>query len=607
MTGKITPELLERIRDRVDIQRLIGEYVPLKRAGRTFKGLCPFHKEKTPSFIVNPERQIFKCFGCGESGDIITFLMKYDGIPFMEAVERLARMAGVTLPNEDTVPNQKKSQKNQLMNLLRDAQNIFHSTLLSFDGKHAREYLERRGLDDRLIREYQLGFAPDEWTFLLPRLMKKNATPHQLESAGLVVKNRDGDGYHDRFRNRIIFPIREHREGHVVGFGGRTLGDDPAKYLNTPETEVYKKSKILYGLWEALPAIRKSREVIIVEGYFDRISLDRVGVKNCVAPCGTALTSDQIRILKQTALKMILLFDADSAGINATHRALELTLGAGLESVAVPLPVGKDPDDVVKEVGLSGIQNLMTRGKHALDFLISVKQQQFSENTTHARRRIIEEMLPFLMAVDNSIDRGTYISRIAELIGVPDTSIVELLRRRSMKKNSPGNAIPSVRTNNEMPAERLDPRERDFFIFLLLNPKILAQAYHLVATHMMITNQGKMLYQILIDHFSQGEPIKGSSLLDLIPNQNLKEEVSTLMMDSSAGQRLISSSPEMILEALHSDFFRFHLKAQLGRLSEEIRRTESDGRDITPLLTQKMDILRQLKSLGESRTKLTLE
>ena len=594
MNGKIPENILDEIQHRVDIVHLINEYVPLKKAGRSFKGLCPFHQEKTPSFHVNPDRQIYKCFGCGESGNIFGFLMKYEGLNFPQAVERLAKSVGVELPDRDKDAGARRDINKVLYQVMRSAQQVYQSALLNQNGETARKYLEKRGIGTEQIKEYGLGWAPDSWDFLTGSGQRLSIEPKLLESAGLAVRKATGSGYYDRMRNRIIIPIREHREGRIVALGGRTLGDDPAKYLNTPETPIYHKGRLLYGLREGLEAIRKKREVIVVEGYFDRISMASAGFSNSVASCGTALTADHIRLLKQSALKIFLLFDPDIAGMTAAKRALEGCLVAGIDTMAVLLPEGRDPDDVVRVDGPAAIQELLKRGMSGLDFLIKSTAKRYNLNTAHGRREAVEEMLPFLASVENSIDQGVYISRIASLIDIPDTSVLELYRRSIRKRQRGTRQVEPEKA--VLKKAQIDSRERDFFIFLLNNMDYLKKAVEIIPEKYLITADGRALYALIIKSSKKNDQFTVSRLINQIDNEILRRFVVDLSIDTQSAKQIKGKSAD-ILELLSLDFKLFHLKISLENNGKKLREPGLSQESVNQVLMTQMELSKEIKEL----------
>ncbi len=347
---RFPPETIERVREATDIAAVVSEHVQLKRVGRTWKALCPFHQEKTPSFTVNPDRQIFKCFGCGEGGDVFRFLMEFEKLSFPEAVEFLASRAGIPLPKTGWSGPEEES----VYPVLEWASGHYRKALAGRTGGAARQYLERRGLETPVQEQFGLGWAPPGWSGLLDAAGTRWPAA-LLERAGLVIA---GDrGPYDRFRGRVIIPIRSPL-GRTIGFGARTLGDEEPKYLNSPETEVFVKGKVLYGLAEAKEALKKAGEALVVEGYMDALTLAQAGFEGTVASCGTAFTEDQARVLKRYVDRAVLLFDGDRAGIRAAWKSAGTFLGEGLEVRVIALPDGHDPDSYVRAHGAEAMEAL---------------------------------------------------------------------------------------------------------------------------------------------------------------------------------------------------------------------------------------------------------
>jgi len=328
---RLSLEIIERVREASDIAAIVSEHVQLKRTGRVWKALCPFHKEKTPSFVVNPDRQIFKCFGCGEGGDVFRFLMEFEKLSFPEAVELLAGRAGIALPRTGWTGGGEES----VYPVLEWAGQIFRQELQGRGGEAARGYLKERGLQDGVVEQFGLGWAPAGWSHL-SGAAEGRYPARLLQRAGLVVENNRG-GVYDRFRGRLMIPIRSPL-GRTIGFGARTLSGEEPKYLNSPETEVFNKSRVLFGLAENREAIKAADDVLVVEGYMDALALGQAGIPNVVAACGTAFTGDQARILRRYVDRAVLLFDGDAPGVKAAWKSAGVFLGAGLDVRVVSLP-----------------------------------------------------------------------------------------------------------------------------------------------------------------------------------------------------------------------------------------------------------------------------
>jgi DNA primase len=371
INADLSREVIARVRDAADIVEVVGEQVKLRKRGRTWEGLCPFHDEKTPSFSVDPEKGLYYCFGCHQGGDVFKFVMQVERLDFPEAVERLARRFGVQLPPRSPEARQQRDAGDRLRALLDEAQQFFTRCLAAPEGGPARAELERRGFSDETWREFGFGFAPDDWRRLLEHLTRRHPES-AVADAGLAVRPDSGTSPYDRFRNRLTFPIHS-ADGSVIAFGGRILGDGEPKYLNSPESPIFHKRSTLFCLHRARRAIADSATVLVVEGYFDCLSLHRVGLANTVATLGTALTADHARILKRRLGpqgRALLCYDADDAGRRAASTGAQVLLEAGLDVAVLVLPAGMDPDDVVREQGADALRELLDRPTPLLDFLL---------------------------------------------------------------------------------------------------------------------------------------------------------------------------------------------------------------------------------------------
>ena len=402
--GRIPEETIREIRDRVDIVGLVGRYVDLKKAGRNFKGLCPFHDEKTPSFNVQPDRQIFHCFGCGEGGDVISFLQSHDGLSFPEAARVLARELGIEIPEASGGDSGLIAR---LASANETAQKLYRASLVTDAGSVGRAYLDDRGLDADSIERFGIGYAPDSWDAVAKALSQAGLSADVGERAGLLKPRQRGGGHYDHLRGRVVFPIFDVR-GQVIGFGGRSLSEEQQpKYLNTPETPLFRKREALYGFPFALEAIRRSQRVVICEGYFDRIALERGGVAEALATCGTALTVEHARQLKRRTREVILLFDGDAAGEKAIERALEVLLPEDLNVRAVSLPAGHDPDTFLLEHGGDALRLLVDRAPDALDVVMRAALAKGCASPAQ-KAEVTERMARLIALIANPVKRGEY-------------------------------------------------------------------------------------------------------------------------------------------------------------------------------------------------------
>lgn len=416
----------ELVKSKLNIVDIIGERVTVKKTGRNFKALCPFHTEKTPSFIISPDRQVYHCFGCGKGGSAIDFVMEYEHVDFLEALETLADRAGVTLTKR-TSDSPEYAVKQKLFDLNRLVSEYYHYILTKHDlGQRALSYLKNRGISTKSITTFVLGYSPNNWEALLRFLRKKKYDEGLIEQSGLAV--RGSRGLYDRFRGRIMFTLKDHR-GNVVGFAGRVL--DPAvkdaKYINTPETAVYNKSTILYGLDVTKDAITKANEAIVMEGEIDVISSFQAGISNVVAIKGSALTDGHVSLLKRFTERLIFALDSDVAGDAAARRGIDIAEHAGLDMKVADMPVGKDPDEAVRE-NPAGLKKACKQAVPVYDYFIASAVKRFDAASSFGKRKISDEILPILSRIENSIVQGHYIKKLSKALDVTEETVVEGIR-----------------------------------------------------------------------------------------------------------------------------------------------------------------------------------
>ena len=428
---RIPEDKITEILNATDIVDLVSDAVTLKKSGKNYFGLCPFHSEKTPSFSVNPNKQIFYCFGCGAGGDAFSFLMKHQGVSFPEAATLLARKAGVMLENVALDPSQRKKLqiKEGVFRVNGAVRDFFCDQLQnSTGGAAARMYLTQRGMTPEMIAEFGIGFAPDAWDHVVRLLRKWKVSRGVAQASGLVLPRKKGNGYYDRFRNRIIFPIIDVNM-QVSGFGGRVMDDAMPKYLNSPETLVYSKGKILYGLHAARQHCRQRGDVYIVEGYFDFLSLYQYGIKNCVATLGTALTSSHVRLLKGYASRMVLVFDSDDAGINAAARGVELFMKEGVDVRILVLPEGQDPDSFVSRFGKEAFEDAAKQSMSVMTFLTQTAIHRYG-TSIEGKVAVLDDVSQYLASIHESTKRSLYIRDLSHRLGIDEKAVMEKVRQQ---------------------------------------------------------------------------------------------------------------------------------------------------------------------------------
>lgn len=461
MSGLIPSEVVADVLSRTDIVELIGGYLPLSKAGRSLKALCPFHQEKTPSFMVNPDRQIFHCFGCGEGGDAARFLMRREGFSFPEAVEFLAQRAGIPLPRRRGGGREQEDGRLRLYEIQRAASEYFRQGLQGAAGEAARAALAARGIHPETVDRFLLGYAPEAWEGLVRFLTQRGFPARLMEAGGLVVPRPGGNGHYDRFRDRLMIPIQD-PAGKILGFGGRAFGTQEPKYLNSPETPIYRKGHHLFGLPVAARALREGGRAIVVEGYFDCIALQQAGIGEAVGVLGTALTREQALLLRRYVDRVILVFDPDRAGQEAAWRGLELAMEVGLEASVVTLPEGTDPDAFVRKEGAESFRALLEAARDVVDFVLTGgKGRGGGEGSARSTERI----LGVLARLPDGIRRTRYVQKLAERLGVPEQAVLADLARVTASRTvgaeapAPGATRPAV-----------GPEEKILLQLLLLFP-----------------------------------------------------------------------------------------------------------------------------------------
>ncbi|MGD8366309.1 MAG: DNA primase [Desulfobacterales bacterium] len=578
MAGYIPEEKISEIRAAADIVDVVSESVLLKKSGRNYLGLCPFHSEKTPSFSVNRDKQIFYCFGCGAGGNVFTFLMQHDGLAFPEAVQRLARQYGIEMPAPGDSPEQRRrySEREQILAINRHAASFFQASLRRPGlGDRALEYLNRRQLPPEIQEAFQIGFAPAGWDHLVSFLRQKRISPKLAEKAGLIVPRKSGDGYYDRFRDRVVFPIHD-LSGRVVGFGGRVLDDALPKYLNSPESPVYHKSRSLYGIHQARNFCRQSNTVFVVEGYFDAITLYHHGVQNTVATLGTSLTAEHARMLRgfvgETG-KVLLVYDSDQAGIRAAERSVQVFDKEFVDAQIMVLPSGHDPDSFVCEHGADSFLHLAESALGVIDFLIesALKKHGLS---VEGRVRIVAEMAGPLAMISDPVKRSLYSRELSERLGIEEAAVLEKVRQAGEQKNraavSPEKAVRQGSAQSRL--------ERKIVAMMLHFPDILDEIEHRRALELFQDPTLKKIGQYVLSR--KGEPVRVSEVMEAV--EGSQQTVAALAMEEEPWNR--KSGVKLIAQ-----FMRVGAGYRKDPLTEEIRAAEegSDEASLERLLTEK--------------------
>lgn len=565
LQSKIPENILEDILSRIDIVELIAGCIPLKRAGRNFRALCPFHHEKTPSFMVSPDRQIYHCFGCGKGGNAFGFLMEFEHLDFPEAVETLAKKAGVNLP--------KQSQDLKTTNIITQLYKIneltaffYSQRLFSAEGARAKNYLLSRGIKQESIASFKLGYAPDKWDILINYLRSKNISLSLLEKAGLVIA-KEGGGYYDRFRNRIIFPILDVKS-RVIAFGARVLDDSLPKYMNSPETIIYSKSKNLYGLNLAKESIRENDFVAVTEGYLDFMIAYQEGLNNIVASLGTALTYEQVRLIKRYTQNVTMVYDADSAGELATLRTLDIFIEEGVNVKIASLPKGLDPDSFVRKFGITKFKSNIAAAEDLFNYKLKVLRARYDAKSIEDKARISHEMLLTINKFKNALLRSEYLKRLSEELRVDEDALLQEIKKIKEVGSKVDFYSNVVNKNiNINPTEKL-------LIKLMLEENELIERIkgHLEPADFQDGRVARIV-SIMFDLASQGRDIEPRKLISHVED----EDTLRVICESSFLPEVSSQNRESIVEDCIKRLKNEKLKLKKSLLHEKIKNAQNLG------------------------------
>ncbi len=569
--ARVSEQQIEEIRRRADIAEVVGRVVQLRRAGRAQVGLCPFHQEKTPSFHVNPDRQIFKCFGCGKGGDVVKFVMEYHGVEFVEALRMLADQVGIQIQFEIGGSEEPKGLREQLFAINEFAADWFRRGLIDEHvGTIARDYLHRRGVDPEMSRRFGLGFAPDSWDGLSNALRSKGFTAERAADAGVLVKSEKGT-YYDRFRGRLMFPIRG-TAGKVIAFSGRVLvGDDKAKYINSSESRIFTKGQNFYGLDLAVDGIRRANRAILCEGNLDVIMLHQYGFTESLAALGTALTEDHIRRLLRSSNNVFLVFDADDAGQKAMERAMDLFLGTDVEPRCVILSAGDDPDSFLRREGAEAFAARVAAAPTMLEFVVN---RAFAAHPSDAtgRAKAVNALVPALAKIQNAVVQSTWIRTVAERARVGEAAIRHEMRTlRRPRPESAGASRPEPRETPRADAER-------GVLKLLLNHPRFAYAFDEDRLIDLFTRPDlKQLASLVVGRCLESQDDREMRIAELVGSleeSELQDEIAGWAMDED---RIEEKSADLAYVEYRRRLATEHAKRRFDAVADEIDRARRDG------------------------------
>jgi len=562
LEGLIPEEVVDRVRSATDIVDVISGYVTLKKSGANFSGLCPFHSEKTPSFSVSPSKQIYHCFGCGAGGDAVGFLIRSENLSFPEAVRRLADRAGIIIPETKRAGGDEEALE-PLYKANQEAARFFAQCLLeSPEGKKALDYLKSRDFPLEAAREFGLGYSPSAWDGLLRRLERAGIPAALAERAGLAVKRSSGDGHYDRFRDRLMFPIKDTR-GRVTAFGGRSLGDSEPKYLNSPETRTFRKGETLYLLDLAAEAVRKRGFSIVAEGYFDAIALHRAGVKNAVATLGTALTPGHLRALGRFAKKVLVVFDSDPAGIKAAERSLDVFLGADVTAKVVLLPKGDDPDSLLRREGADALTEAISVSTPLTEFVIARLADAAVD--IDGKVEASSKVASILAKIRNGVERAHYLKFAAERLGTGEQALNEELGKelgRPARYEAPARPRPAAPNKIE-----------EELVHLLINyPEVLAETRVALTPAEFSDDRLRPVVERVYRAYDEHGEVDARRLIDASADEAERELVSKLAMGDTRFDDPVEYARGSAARLMSGGVDR-----KLAELSARIRRAEQDS------------------------------
>jgi DNA primase len=569
-------DFVEQVKSSVDIVSVVGEYVRLRRQGSSgrYVGLCPFHSEKTPSFHVDGSKQAFYCFGCQKGGDVFSFVMQIEALTFFEALRSIAERQGIPMPRRAGYSDEETKLKSWLYQMHEIAARVFRNHLHSPAGAEARAYLERRGVRAETAEEFGLGLSERSGQSLVRRFEQEGIPPEVMEASGLVLKRQDGSGYYDRFRGRLMFPIHS-ESGKIIAFGGRALAaEDEPKYLNSPETPLYRKSYVLYNLNRAKTEIRKRDRVILVEGYMDVIGVYASGVKEVVASCGTALRETQVQALRRHSDKIVVNFDPDAAGESAAERSIQMLLDEGMHVRVLPLEGGLDPDEFIQKHGAEKYRQAADSATGYFFWLADRMRKRFGALTAEQRMESLKAMLPAIDRIPNRMERAAVTNEIAEFLRV-DRGLVaqELKQRQGRREGAP-----------KAPRMQIPPRERMLLAALLESEEARAETIPQLRGHPAL--EGFLTRKIFETLCGMEEPVTYSALA-----ARLEERDRALLAAASFSEDGETEWLDLARQCMRS-LWLTSLEAEKDRLREQIKAAERAGN-----MEEAMRCLQALKQL----------
>lgn len=600
--GRISEESIQAVAAANDIVEVIGSYFPLKKAGANFKALCPFHNEKTPSFHINPQRQSFKCFGCGAGGSVFRFLMDYENLDFPSAVRRLAERAGVPLQEEagptDYDAERRKDFRTRLYELHEEAIAFYHRLLRQDTrAEAAREYLKSRGFNLDVVKEWKIGYAPDAWNEFMDFAKSRQVPQSLLEESGLISFSGDGTArkHYDRFRDRILFPIHDDR-GRPVGFSGRSLDPEAktAKYLNTPETPIFKKGHLLFGLHRTRRELANSGQAVVCEGQIDLITLYESGIRNVIAPQGTAFTFDQARLLKRYAEEVVLCFDADSAGLKAAERSIPELLRADLVVRVARMNPGEDPDSMVRGQGPEAFQELIKEADDCVDFLLRASRERYDLQTHRGRLAFARDLGETLARIPSALHQTSLLQKASARLGLPEAELRQLIPRNNYRSRIDLQAGPEASEDPAIPIRTLEDRTVEL---------LLLAALHDPETHAWLSQQDLAPLEGLDDH----DLVQVAADPDMDWSDSTRASARLSRLDGGvegilAGliQRKAPENPGRMAHDCWSALLRTRLQRERDALASKLTLSDLTLQEVQTIQKEILDLQQRLKDIPAS-------
>ncbi len=572
----LNDSIIAQVRQAADIVEFVSLVTPVKPAGKSHKGLCPFHREKTPSFTVDRDKGLFYCFGCGVGGDVFKFLALTERFTFPEAVEHVAARVGIELPRKKK--GEKQNDRDQMLDALDDASLAFHQAL-KWTPNTADDYLTQRKVRREIIEKYGFGYAPDSWDYIVTRLSGKHPPP-KLESVGLIMPRKGGSGYYDRFRNRLMIPIHS-ETGSIVGFGGRSLDGSDPKYLNSPESEIFNKSRLLYNLHRSKDQMRKLDRAILVEGYFDAIAIDHAGVPGVVASMGTSLTAGQASLLRRYTRRVVIAYDGDDAGRNATLRAAPILLSSGLAVEVLDLAGEKDPDTLIQNRGLERFLELLGNATDIFHFALKEWAADASEMNSRRKSEVLDDFVPLLSAVSDPVMRNDAAQRIADALRLEFETIWSRIRGRSTAARERQAVAPNSTGEKTL-------------LTAAIQGKLQNGQLERIREEYFEDSLNKTLFSIIKSDLVTGQPIDFGDVATHLKGENELTRLSELTLGDEIDDRTLQRIDEILRPMEKAYLERRNLQIQ-QEIQEAVN--EGDQKRAQELDLEKMHLLKQLFTL----------